>query len=375
MSITPESARILVVDDVPANVRMLSGMLRTRGYEVLTAAGGQEGIDKALAERPDLVLLDVMMPDVSGYDVCRAIRAKPETQMLPVVMVTALDQPEERVKGIEAGADDFLTKPINQPELFARVRSLLRIKAYRETVERQARELAEWNRTLEARVQEGVAQLERAHKLRRFLSPQLADLVLSGGGEELLKHHRREIAVIFLDLRGFTAFTETADPEEVMSVLNEYYAGMGRVIQAHEGTLDSYAGDGIMVFFNDPMTVPDAAARAARMAIQMQRDFVALAEGWRSRGYNLLLGIGIAQGYATLGTIGFEGRWDYGAIGTVCNLASRLCGEAKGGEILLSKRAVASLGAAFATEPVGELTLKGFHKPVPAFRLKETVSA
>jgi class 3 adenylate cyclase len=191
--------------------------------------------------------------------------------------------------------------------------------------------------------------------------------VLSGGGEELLKHHRREIAVIFLDLRGFTAFTETADPEEVMSVLNEYYAGMGRVIQAHEGTLDSYAGDGIMVFFNDPITVPDAAARAARMAIQMQRDFVAIAEGWRSRGYNLLLGIGIAQGYATLGTIGFEGRWDYGAIGTVCNLASRLCGEAKGGEILLSKRAVASLGAAFAIESVGELSLKGFHKPVPAF--------
>ena len=363
-----KGARILVVDDVAANVRMLAGMLKTRSYEVITAGGGREGLEKSLSERPDLVLLDVMMPDLSGYDVCREIRARRETEMLPVVMVTALDQPEERVKGIEAGADDFLTKPINQQEMFARVRSLLRIKAYRETAERQAHELAEWNRTLEARVADGVAQLEKAKSLHRFLPPQLAELVLTGG-EELLKHHRREIAVVFLDLRGFTAFTETADPEEVMGVLNEYYAGMGRLVQAHGGTLDAYAGDGIMVFFNDPIPVPDAAARAARMALDMQRAFVPLAAGWKQRGYDLKLGVGIAQGYATLGKIGFEGRWDYGAIGTVCNLASRLCGEAKGGEILVSQRIVGSLGPGLAAQPAGDLALKGFHKPVPAFRL------
>ncbi|MEO7741439.1 MAG: response regulator [Usitatibacter sp.] len=363
----PQARRVLVVDDVPSNVRMLAGLLKARGYEVITAASGQEGLDKSLSERPDIVLLDVMMPDLDGYEVCRAIRARPETQMLPIVMVTALDQPEERVKGIEAGADDFLSKPISQPELVARLRSLLRIKDYRETVERQARELAEWNRRLEERVAEGIAQLERARSLQRFLPPQVADMVLSGGGEELLKHHRREIAVVFLDLRGFTAFTETSDPEEVMSVVNEYYAGMGRIIQAHAGTLDSYAGDGIMVFFNDPLPVPDPAARAARMAVEMQAAFVPIAGGWKQRGYELALGIGIAQGYATLGTIGFEGRWDYGAIGTVCNLAARLCAEAKGGEILVSQRVVGQIGAQFATRAAGELTLKGFARPVPAF--------
>jgi class 3 adenylate cyclase/CheY-like chemotaxis protein len=361
--------RILVVDDTPANVRVLVGMLKPRGFEVLTAGGGREGLDKAFAERPDLVLLDVMMPDMDGYEVCRTLRDRAETRMLPVVMVTALDQTEERVKGIEAGADDFLTKPVSQPELLARVRSLLRIKAYRDMVERQARELAEWNRMLEARVAEGVAQLERVGRLKRFLTPQVVDVVLSAGGEDLLKHHRREIVVVFLDLRGFTAFTETADPEEVMSVLNEYYSRMGRHIAAHGGTLDKYAGDGIMVFFNDPITVPDPAARAARMALDMQADFVDIAAGWKRRGYDLLLGIGIAQGYATLGSIGFEGRWDYGAIGTVCNLSARLCGEAKGGEILVSQRVVASLGADFTCEGAGDLALKGFHRVVPAFRL------
>jgi adenylate cyclase len=363
-----ERARILVVDDVPANVRMLSGMLRGRGYEVLTAANGAQAIEKSLSERPDLVLLDVMMPDLSGYEVCRAIRARPETQMLPVVLVTALDQAEERVKGIEAGADDFLSKPVTQSEVLARVRSLLRIKAYREQVELQARELAEWNRTLEARVADGVAQLERVGRLKRFLPRQIADVVLSGG-EELLRHHRREIVVVFLDLRGFTAFTETADPEEVMSILNEYYARMGRHVAEHGGTLDKYAGDGMMVFFNDPIPVEDAPARAARMALQMRQDFAVMAQGWKARGYDLDMGVGIAQGYATLGVIGFEGRWDYGAIGTVCNLASRLCGEAKGGEILVSQRLAGAIGPGCDREPVGPLELKGFSRPVAAFRL------
>jgi len=363
------TAKVLVVDDTPMNVKMLADVLTFKGYQVVTAAGGNEGLAKVESEKPDLVLLDVMMPDLDGYAVCRAIRAKPETAILPVVMVTALDPAQERVKGLEAGADDFLSKPINQPELLARVRSLLRIKEFHDQVQAQARELANWNRTLEQRVADGVCQIEQMGRLKRFLSPQIADLIVSGATDDPLKSHRREITVVFLDLRGFAAFTETGDPEEVMGVLHEYHAEMGRLIMAHNGTIEHFAGDGIMIFFNDPVAIENPAKEAVGMAIRMQADFSGLSQGWKKRGYDLHLGIGIAQGYATLGTIGFEGRRDYGAIGSVCNLASRLCSEAKAGQILVSQKVFGFVEELVATEPVGELSLKGFHKPVPAFNV------
>ena len=318
-----------------------------------------------------------MMPGMSGYEVCAAIRADPAHCMLPVVLVTALDPAKERAIGLDAGADDFLSKPVAQAELLARVRSLLRIKQLYDEVQRQKCELAEWNATLEARVQDGVRQLERVGRLRRFFSPQLAEAIVGGDTDDPLKSHRCEITVVFLDLRGFTAFTETADPEEVMGVLREYHAAMGRLILEYEGTLERFTGDGIMVFFNDPLPLPDPALCAVRMALAMQREVAVLAAGWRRRGYELAMGVGVAQGFATLGGIGFPGRIDYGAIGTVTNLAARLCGEALGGEILVSRRAWASIedrldaqrdGLACA-DPAGEFTLKGFHRPVPAFRL------
>ncbi len=355
-------ARILVVDDTPHNVKLLADLLAVKGYAVATAASGREALDRVPAERPDLVLLDVMMPEMSGYEVCRRIRSDPATAMLPVVMVTALDPAQERVKGLEAGADDFLTKPVNQAELLARVRSLLRIKALHD-------QLAESNRTLEARVQEQVAQLERLGRLKRFFSPQLAELIVSGGAEDPLRSHRREVTVVFLDLRGFTAFAETAEPEEVMGVLREYHAEMGRLILAHEGTLERFTGDGMMIFFNDPVPVPDPAARAVRMAVAMRERVAELILTWRRQGYELDFGIGIAQGYATIGAIGFEGRWDYGAIGTVTNLAARLCGEARPGQILLPRRVLAAVDSLVDAEPVGDLTLKGFSRPVPAFNV------
>ena len=362
-------ARILVVDDVPTNVRVLAKILDSHGYEVDTAAGGKEALNRIAANRPEIVLLDVMMPDMSGYEVCRAIRADPATAILPVVLVTALDDTEERVKGIEAGADDFLTKPIRQHELLARVRSLLRIKSFHDTIQLQAAQLAEWNRTLEQRVSDGIRELEKHARLKRFLAPQIAEMLLSEGREEMLKSHRREITVVFLDLRGFTSFTETADPEDVMRVINEYYAGMGGLVQTHGGTLASYAGDGMMIFFNDPLPASAPARQAAQMAIEMQEAFSQLARRWLGQGYDLKMGIGIAQGFATIGTIGFEGRWDYGAIGSVCNLASRLCGEAKGGEILISQRVLSALQNSFSAEPIGELSFKGFQRPVATFRL------
>jgi len=363
------SATVLVVDDVAKNVKLLADLLSVKGYRAITAASGVEALALVESERPDLLLLDVMMPGMSGYEVCQAIRADARHAMLPIVLVTALDPAQERAKGLEAGADDFLNKPVNQAELLARVKSLLRIKALYDEVNRQRGELAEWNRTLEARVADGVQQLEKVGRLKRFFSPQLAELIVAGGADDPLKSHRREITVVFLDLRGFTAFTETADPEEVMGVLGEYHAAMGRLVLEHEGTLERFSGDGIMVFFNDPVPIPDPAPRAARMALAMQHEVGRLSSGWKKRGYDLLMGVGIAQGFATIGGIGFPGRIDYGAIGTVTNLAARLCGEARGGEILVSQRVCALLEESFATEPAGELALKGFHRPVPAFRV------
>jgi class 3 adenylate cyclase len=363
------AAKILVVDDDALNVKLLADLLAAKGYRTCAAASGAEALMALDREHPDLVLLDVMMPGMSGYEVCAAIRANPAHAMLPVVLVTALDPAEERAKGLDAGADDFLSKPVSQAELLARVRSLLRIKSLYDELLDQKRELAELNRTLEQRVEQGVLQLEKLSRLKRFFSPQLAELIVAGGAEDPLKSHRREITVVFLDLRGFTSFTETADPEDVMAVLGEYHAAIGALVLGHEGTLERFTGDGVMVFFNDPVQVPDPALRAARMALAMQHEVRRLAEGWTKRGHALSMGIGIAQGFATIGGIGFPGRIDYGAIGTVTNLSARLCGEAQGGEILCSQRVRASLDGALPTEPAGELVLKGFHKPVPAFRV------
>lgn len=361
--------KILVVDDTPRNVKLLADLLAVKGYGVVTATSGQEAMVQVEAERPDLVLLDVVMPEMSGYEVCRKIRENPATAMLPVVMVTALDPAEERIKGIEAGADDFLTKPINQAELLARVKSLLRIKDLHDTVQSQATQLAQWNETLERRVREQVDQLERLGRLKRFFSPQLAELIVAGGAEDPLKTHRREVTVVFLDLRGFTAFAETSEPEEVMGVLREYHAEMGKLILEHEGTLERFTGDGMMVFFNDPVPVPNPAERAIRMALAMRDRVRELTVLWRKLGYELDFGVGIAQGYATIGGIGFEGRWDYGAIGTVTNLASRLCGEAKPGQILVSQRLLGRVEERAEVESAGELALKGFHRPVTAYNV------
>jgi class 3 adenylate cyclase/CheY-like chemotaxis protein len=356
------SARVLVVDDTPVNLKLLGDLLTAKGYEVVTATNGPEALDKVAKEPLDIVLLDVMMPGMSGYDVCRKIREQPDTSMLPVVMVTALDPAQERVKGIEAGADDFLTKPINQQELLARVRSLLRIKELWDQIN-------QLNRGLEHRVEEQVAQLERLSRLKRFFSPHLAEAIVSGGADDPLKTHRREITVVFLDLRGFTAFAETAEPEEVMSVLREYHAAMGRLVLEHEGTLERFTGDGMMIFFNDPVPVENPAERAVRMALAMRDAVADLRAKWRKQGFDLDLGVGVAKGYATIGAIGFEGRWDYGAIGTVTNLAARLCGEARAGQVLISQRLLVTIEDIVDAEPVGELTLKGFQRPITAFNL------
>ncbi len=359
---------VLAVDDLPANVRLLDAVLSPRGYRVLGAGSGPEALALVAEHRPDLILLDIVMPEMDGYEVCRRLRQDPATAFLPVVMITASGD-QERLLAIEAGADDFVAKPFDQAELLARVRSLLRIKRYHDTIEGQAAELAEWNRTLEQRVQEQVGQLERMGRLRRFLSPQLADLVVSSGDESFLDSHRRDITVVFCDLRAFTAFAETAEPEEVMGVLDDYFQALGDLVTRFEGTLERFTGDGLMVFFNDPLPCEDAPLRAVRMAVAMRNRIQGLAKGWARHGYDLALGVGVAQGYATLGRIGFEGRSDYTAIGTCTNLAARLCAEARPWQILLSPRVHAAVEEFVTSEPVGELTLRGFSRPVATFNV------
>ena len=368
--------RILLVDDNPENLDILQTRLARHGYEILTARDGEEALVTAHETRPDLILLDIMMPKLDGIEVCRRLKANRSLPFMPIVMVTAKADSKDIVAGLEAGGDEYLTKPVDQAALVARVKSMLRIKELHDTgqeqaarLEAQAAELSEWNQTLERRVQQQVAQLERLGRLKRFFSPQLADLIVGGDMDDPLKSHRREVTVVFLDLRGFTAFAETAEPEEVMAVLREYHAEMGKLILEHEGTLERFTGDGMMVFFNDPVPVPNPAERAIRMALVMRDRVGELTVRWRKLGYDLDCGMGLAQGYATIGAIGFEGRWDYGAIGTVTNLAARLCGEAKPGQILAPRRFFGTVEDLVEAEAIGELSLKGFHRPITAYNI------
>jgi DNA-binding response OmpR family regulator len=366
--------KILVVDDTPGNVKLLTDLLTVKGYEVASAESGHEALARIDADCPDLVLLDIMMPGMNGYEVCQRIRQNPATEILPVVMVTALDPSQERTKGIEAGADDFLGKPVNQQELLARVRSLLRVKEYYDTTQDQKAELAEWNKKLESRVEEQLAQLEKMGDLKRFLSPHLAEMVLAGEAVDPLKPHRSAVTVVYLDLRGFTTFSQVSEPEEIMTVLNEYHAEMGALIQKFDGTIDHFVSDGIMVIFNDPVPVPNPTELAIRMVIAMREQMANLKMKWQKRGYDLDCGFGIAHGYATIGAIGFGGRWDYSTIGTVANLASRLCDEAKGPQIIINQKTLSHIEDIVETEPLGLLDLKGFSNPINSFnviRLKD----
>jgi adenylate cyclase len=370
---TEPTPRILVVDDVAANVRLLEAILEPAGFSLSFASSGPEALERVATELPDLVLLDVQMAGMNGYEVCRRIRENEAAALLPVVMVTSHDS-EARLDGIRAGADDFVTKPFDQQELLLRVRSLVRIKRYHDTMRAQADELAEWNRTLEARVAEQVEELERMARLRRFLSPTLAEIVMTRG-DSVLESHRRELAVLFADVRGWTDFSVGTEPEEVMSVVGSYHQAMGELILRYEATVGWFAGDGLMVWFNDPLACDEPAACAVRMAVEMRDAMTALTSAWRKRGHELDFSIGVALGYATIGRIGFEGRYDYGAVGSVLNLASRLCDAAEPGQIVVSRRVLAEVEQTVEAEPLGRLELRGFGKPVEAFAVSEAAPA
>jgi adenylate cyclase len=357
--------RILIVDDNETNRCLLATRLGAQGYETTEAENGERALAVAREVAPDVVLLDVMMPKIDGFEVCRRLKGDSTLGFVPIIMVTARTDSQDVVTGLNAGAEEYLTKPIDHAALVARVRSMLRIKELHDRVETQAAELASWNRTLEQRV------VERVTRLKRFLSPQIAELILSSSPDDALASHRRQVTIVFCDLRGFTAFAEIAEPEDVMAVMREYHATLGTIIHEFEGTLERFVGDGIMVVFGDPIPCPDPCARAVLMAVAMRRRLSELSSKWRRERHELGFGVGIAYGYATIGAIGFEGRSDYSAIGTVVNLAARLCSDARDGQILIDSNVRAALDGRATAEPVGELTLKGLHRPIEAFNVVE----
>jgi class 3 adenylate cyclase len=371
-----EPPLILVVDDVPDNVDILQMRLESQDYDVITAGDGEAALAVIRDKLPDLVLLDIMMPKLDGIATVKQLKADSALPFIPVILVTARADAKDVIAGLEAGGDDYLTKPVDQSALMARVRAMLRIKALHDTVqeqacrlEDQAAELALWNQNLEERVQAQLGQIERMGALKRFLAPQLAELIIARGEDSVLQSHRRDIVVVFGDLRGYTAFAETAEPEELLDLLNAYHGAVGPIVTRSEGTLDHFSGDGIMVFFNDPLPCPDAAERAVHMAVEMREALLQLQAEWKRRGRQIGFGIGIAQGYATLGQIGFAERIGYTAIGTVCNLAARLCAEAKDGQILISQRVAAAAEGIAPLEEIGDLALKGLSQAVAVYNV------
>ena len=355
--------RILIVDDNETNRDILLARLGPQGYDLKQAADGEEALAATKEHLPDLILLDIMMPKIDGIEVCKRIKNDPSMPFTPIILCTAKADSKDVVAGLEAGADEYLTKPIDQTALVARVKSVLRLKQLHD-------QIAEMNKNLEQRVADQLGEIERMSGLKRFLAPQIAELVLSSGGEKLLDSHRREVTIVFCDLRGFTAFAETAEPEEVMAVLREYHGSLAGLINSFEGTLERFAGDGLMILFNDPIPCPDPCERAVKMAVEMRDRVMMLAPKWKKLGHDLGFGMGIAHGFATLGRISSEGRFDYTAIGRVVNLAARLCGEAKSGQILVDGKVHTAVEALTEFESVGELELKGFHRPVAAFDIK-----
>ena len=367
---------ILIVDDNPANVEILQMRLLANNYDIITATDGEMGLAMAKEKQPDLLLLDIMMPKIDGIEVCRRLKNDPTLPFMPIIMVTAKADSKDVILGLEAGSDEYLTKPVDHGSLVARVKSMLRIKDLHDKtknqatqLEAQAEQLKNWNTELEERVEEQLKVLQRTRRLKRFLSPQLAELIVSTDQNELLKSHRQEITVVFCDLRGFTAFSELGEPEEVMGVLQDYHTEMGQLIFEYGGTLERFTGDGLMVFFNDPIPCDDPSEKAVKMSVAMRDTVNELNSNWKKRGYDLGFGIGVDKGYATLGRIGFEGRFDYAAIGTVTNTASRLCDSAHPDQILISQKVLVDVEDIVSVEMIGDLVLKGLHRSINTYNV------
>lgn len=357
---------LLVVDDQPMNVDILCSRLAVHGYDILTAHTGNEALALAMTQHPDLLLLDVMLPTMDGLAVCRQLKAEPSLPFLPIIMVSAKTTVQDIIAGLEAGADDYLTKPVDQAVLVARVQAMLRLKARYDTVQAhatalaaQADQAAAWSRTLEQRVQAQVTELERLGRLKRFVAPQLAEVVVAVGGESLLQRQRREVTMVCGTLQGFSACAAMVAPEQAVAVLQDYYTVLGQQIVQWEGTVEQCAGARLRVVFNAPLPCPDPAVRAVRMAVAMRDQLAPVRDRWRAQQYALDLGIGIAQGEATVGLLSCAGRVDYATLGLVTDLAEGLCDAAQPGQMLLSAPVGAAVAGLVDVAPVTPFTLPG----------------
>jgi class 3 adenylate cyclase len=354
--VTPARAVALIVDDSPVNRKLLARHLQTLDIEAREAADGRSALELLTSSGSEVavVLLDIVMPEMDGYETLAAIKADEALRHLPVIMISGVEELDSVVRCIELGAMDYLPKPFDPVILGARIRASLAGKQLHDLEIESAARQAELLRTI----------AQQKDELSRFLSPQVAALVSSPEGVQLLAGHRRIATSLFADLRGFTSFSEAAEPEEVLGILREYHKAMGELIMEHGGTLEHFAGDGMMVFFNDPVLQEDHVERAVRMSIAMRDRFTKMSAEWSSRGHTLGFGIGIATGYATLGRIGFEGRYDYGMVGFAVITAARLSSAALANQILLSPSSYENVEGLVEAEPVGEIQLKGFSRPI-----------
>jgi adenylate cyclase len=359
--VSPARAVALIVDDSPVNRKLLARHLDTLEIDSREAADGAAALELLRSSGSDVavVLLDIEMPVMDGYETLAAIKADESMRHLPVIMISSVEELGSVVRCLELGAMDYLPKPFDPVILEARIRASLVGKRLHDLEIESAERQAELLHTIERQKEE----------LSRFFSPQVAALVSSPEGAQLLAGHRRVATSLFADLRGFTSFSETADPEEVLGVLRQYHETMGPMIMDRGGTLEHFAGDGMHVFFNDPVLQDDHVERAVRMGVDMRDAFGELAVGWTKRGYQLGFGVGIATGFATLGRIGFEGRYDYGMVGFAVITAARLSAVALANQVLLSPRTYAEVERLVDVEQVGELSLKGFSRPIAPYNV------
>ncbi|MDZ4083742.1 MAG: response regulator [Bdellovibrionales bacterium] len=364
-------SKILVVDDDWDVGATICDLMQMNGYNVSYAASATAALDYLKENDVDLVISDVRMPGINGFEFCRLARTLWANEFVPIILLTGNESEFEMVKGLDSGADDFIMKPPLPAELFAKIRALLRLRSLQLKNKEQAEMLSHWNRDLESRVQNQVTELQRLERFKRYFSPHVAELIVGDDFEARIGTHRREITSLFVDLRGFTAFAESASPDDVMRVLNEFYAVVGGIAMSHNATVGSLTGDGMMFFFNDPVEIPNHRLEAVRVAVEIRGRVRELTTKWQQQGYRLGFGIGLAEGHATIGGLGFNAFWTYTVVGSTVNLAARLCAEARDGEILVSDRFRSSVQGSVQVEPCGLRSFKGFSDGIVVFNVTD----